>query len=57
MLSVGSRSRSRVLMAGQRREIGREEDPRWRGLSILGIRMIVTRFQIEGMSAACFDKL
>ena len=44
-------------MAWQRREMGRKEDPRWLGLPTLGIVIIVARFHIEGMSAACIDKL
>ena len=42
-------------MAGQRREMGRKEDLRWRGSPTLGIGIIVARFKIEGMSAACTD--
>jgi len=39
-LRYGTGRRSRTLMAGQRREIGRYEVPRWRGLPALRIGII-----------------
>ena len=56
-MSIGSSSRLRTLMAGQRSEMGRKEDPRWRCLPTMVIGIIVVRFQIEGISVACFDRL
>ena len=56
-LGIGSRSCLRTLMLGQRGEIGRKEDARYQCLLALGIRLISSRFQIEGLSAACIDRL
>jgi len=53
----GRISRSSTLMAGQSREIDRNEDPKWRGLPVLGIGMIFSCFQMDGMLADCNGKL
>ena len=51
LLSSGSRRRSRTLMDGERRDMGRYPDPKSVGLPGFGIGIMVARFQMEGMSA------
>ena len=51
LLSSGSRSLSRTLMEGQRRDMGRYPDPESAGFPGFGIGIIVARFHIAGMTA------
>ena len=50
-VSWGRRSRSRTLTAGQRREMGRYEEDRLRGLSGLGMGIMWACFHMAGMEA------
>ena len=50
VLSSGRRSLSRILTAGQRRDMGRYPDPEVADLPGFGTGTIIEFFQIEGMS-------
>ena len=57
VLGFSKISRSRTLMTGQRSDSGRYEDPKWRDLQTLGIRLILACFQVDEKFADCIDKL
>ena len=50
VFSSGSRSRSRILMEGHRREMGRYPDPELAGLPGFRIGTTMDCFQMEGIS-------
>ena len=50
LLSSGSRRRSRTLMEGQRRDMGRYPGPKSDGLPGFGTGIMMARFQMAGMS-------